>query len=90
MKLTTSREKTFEVDWIDGPTSADGRVWLQIPDERRLPEIAADFDGLEWMEKETAHGGTVRYEGWSLLSMIKREAEGVAQLAFLKEGAVNV
>ena len=90
MKLTTSRGQTFEVDWMDGPTSADGRVWMQMHDERRLSEIAADFDGLEWMEKESEHTGITRYEGWSMVSMIKRESKEKVQIAFVKEGAENV
>jgi hypothetical protein len=89
MKLTTSNGKTYEVDWIDGATVTDGRLWMQMSDDRRLPEIANEFDGLEWMEKESEHTGITRYEGWSMVSMIKRESKEKVQIAFVKEGAEN-
>lgn len=85
MKLTTSRNKEYEVDWVAGPTMASGTINLQIQDGRRLPEIAAEFDGLAWMRRESKNEGDKKYEGYSELVSIHRMQNGAVLLAFAKE-----
>lgn len=57
MTLTTSRGKTYEVEWIDGPTMTSGRVVMRMADSRSLAEIAAELDGLEWMKRADLQQG---------------------------------
>ena len=44
--ITTSKGTEHEVDFAWAPTY-DGKCMIQMPDERRLPEIAEEFDGIE-------------------------------------------
>lgn len=84
MTLTTSRKKTYKIDWIDGPTITNGMVILQMPDARRLPQIAEEFDGLDWMRRESDTQGDKLFEGYSRLSAIRKTGQKV-QLSFDKE-----
>lgn len=85
MKLTTSKNKTYNVEWIDVAAMSSGNVLLQMKDERRLPEIAAEFDGLEWMKRESDTQGDKTFEGFTKLIRISRMA-GLVQLTLDKEG----
>ena len=51
MKIATSKGKTLDVNWAFGPTSASGSLMIEIPDNRLLSEIAADFEGNSKIEK---------------------------------------
>lgn len=82
MQLKTSRGNEYTVDWID--TVATGGVYMQMPDARPLPEIAAEFDGLSWLERYDENQGDKRFEGYSVLSMIRREQPDVVVL-WMKE-----
>lgn len=75
MKIETSKGKTYEVDWIDGPTITSGTVLLQMDDSRPLPEIAADFDGLTRVERYSDTQGDKSFEGYSKLKSISRGRE---------------
>lgn len=46
MQLTTNTDKTFEVYFAERTRISD-QVIIEMHDERPLPEIAADFYGLE-------------------------------------------
>lgn len=82
MQLKTSKNNTYTVDWID--TVSTGGVYMQMPDARPLPEIAAEFDGLSWLERYDENQGDKRFEGYSVLSMIRREQPDVVVL-WMKE-----
>ena len=51
MKITTSKGKTLDVNWAFGPTSESGSLMIELPDNRLLSEIAADFEGNKKIEK---------------------------------------
>lgn len=78
MKITTSKGKTLDVNWAFGPTSASGSLMIEIPDNRLLSEIAADFEGNRKIEKtnETKPGVTEVYEGFTDLTIIQRNKNG--------------
>lgn len=86
MKLTTSTGKTHEVQWIDGPTITSGMVMVQMADDRRLPEIAAEFDGLAALTRESETQGNKTWEGYTVLQRIARVSPGVVLIALAKEG----
>lgn len=73
MTIQTSRGQTFDVRWCWAPVS-DGTMMLCLQDERRLPEIAADFDGLEQIDRISAIEGDMTYEGYSEMTGISRDA----------------
>lgn len=85
MKLKTSRNKEYEVKWAGGPTINNGAVFLEMEDERRLPEIAAEFDGLDWLERISEDQGDKRFEGFSRLVGIN-ETKGGVTIELAKEG----
>lgn len=84
MKLTTSKNKEYVVDWIDGPTITSGHVMMQMSDERKLAVIASEFDGLEWLKRESEDQGDKLYEGYSDLVSIVRRNPDVVLLSFAK------
>lgn len=85
MKLTTSRNKEYDVIMIGGPTRTSGTVMMEMLDERRLPEIAAEFDGLDWMKRESETEGNKEYTGFSVLRSIQRRQGGTVLLSFARE-----
>ena len=85
MKLTTSSGKTFDVNWIDGPTFTSGDVVLQMEDSRKLSEIAADFEGLENLKRESETQGNKEWNGYTVLQNISRQQDGTV-LIFLNKG----
>lgn len=85
MKLTTSKGKTYDVEWVDGPTTISGTVILCMHDARRLPEIAAEFDGLESLKRESEDQGNKTWTGFTALNRISRNADGYVQIALARE-----
>ena len=85
MKLTTSSGKTFDVNWIDGPTFTSGDVVLQMEDSRKLSEIAADFEGLENLKRESETQGNKEWNGYTVLQNMSRQQDGTV-LIFLNKG----
>lgn len=84
MKIKTSKGKTYDVDWIDGPTITSGTVLLQMDDSRPLPEIAAEFDGLERIERYSDTQGDKTFEGYSELKSISRGREQKILIELMK------
>lgn len=84
MKVTTSKGNEYTVEFIDGPTITSGHVMLQMHDARSLPEIAAEFDGLEWLKRESENQGNKEFIGYTVLKRIARVADGVVLIALGK------
>lgn len=84
MKLITSKGRIYDIDWID--TISTGTLYMQMENAKRLPEIAEEFDGLEWLKREDENQGDKLFEGYSILTMIRRDAPGVVILTFEKAG----
>ena len=85
MKLTTSKGHEYTVDWID-TVANDAEVFLQMAEERKLSDIAPEFDGLDWLKREDANQGDKLFEGYSLLRSIKRVEPGIVILSLEKAG----
>lgn len=82
MLLRTSRGETLTAQWAD--TAASGTLYMMLDDDRRLPEIAADMDGLEWIERISPEEGDKTFAGNTLLVSIARTAQGV-QISLTRE-----
>lgn len=82
MQLKTSKSYTYAIDWID--TVPTGQLFMQMQTTQRLPEVAVEFDGLEWLERIDANQGDKLFEGYSVLTMIKRVATDVVIMTFEK------
>ena len=82
MLLKTSNGNTYTVDWID--TISTGDLYMQMMDERALSVIAAEFEGLEWLMRESENQGNKLFEGYSNLTMVKQVEPGIVLLTFQK------
>lgn len=86
MLLRTSRGETLTAQWAD--TAASGTLYMMLDDDRRLPEIAAEMDGLEWIERISPEEGDKTFAGYSLLQGITRTPSGV-QVSLSREEKEN-
>ena len=87
MKITTSKGKTLEINWMWGPLRVSGEVMLELNDGRNLSEIAADLEDCETIKKidDQAAGKSELYEGYTVLRSINRNKEtGAVQAALAK------
>lgn len=75
MKVKTSRNKTYDVVYVDGPTRLTGNVMLRMADSRPILEIGAEFDGLETMEREDPNQGNKTWAGYTQLVAVRRVSE---------------
>ena len=81
MKLITSKGNEYKVDWIDGATIISNEVILQMNDARSLSVIAGEFEGLEWLRRESELQGNKEFNGFSKLNRIYRLSNGKVQIA---------
>jgi len=83
--IKTSKGKTYEVMYAIAPLR-DGSCGIALRDQRRLPEIAGEFDQLEWIEYQdfTTMLSPVRYLGYSKLWRIVSN-DGVVTMHLVKE-----
>lgn len=84
MKLKTSKGFEYNVDWADGPTRTSGALMIQMHDDRSLYRIAAEFDGLEKVERESETQGNKEWNGYTELTRIARVDDGVVVIALNK------
>lgn len=89
MKITTSKGKTLDANWAFGPTGESGSLMIELSDKRHLSEVAADFEGIEKIEKtdETKPGVTEVYEGFTELVTLQRNKRNSSVLVKLEKGA---
>lgn len=72
MKLTTSRNKTYDIIYVDGPTRLSGTVMLRMADRRPILDIGAEFDGLEHFIRKSESQGDKEWMGYTQLVSIRR------------------
>ena len=84
MQLKTSKGKTYTVEWADTSTFT-GDMLLEMHDDRRLPEIAGEFDGLAWLERIDENQGDKRFEGFRRLIAIQFTGNDRVMLTLQKE-----
>lgn len=72
MTITTSKNKTYQVLWIDTSPFNPMALSMQMMDTRLLPEIAAEFDGLTEIARQDENQGNKTFAGFSKLVGIKR------------------
>ena len=90
MKIETSRGKTFDAEFICLPLRDKSKAIIELNDTRSLAEIAADFDGLDWLKKIDDDGnGSVYevFEGFNRLIGIQRDLSDDGVRVTLSKGA---
>ncbi len=86
MKIETSKGKAYNVEWIDSPITNPKMLYLSMADNRRLPKIAAEFDGLTEIRRYSEEQGNKTFTGYSKLVEIGLSAAtGMLQIALMKE-----
>lgn len=90
MKLTTSKGKTFDINYI-WPTMRNGeKLMIELEDDRPMTQIADDFDGIEVFEKTDKKKPGVKevFTGFTrLVNMSRENYEGVIRLTLEKGDA---
>lgn len=86
MRMKTSNGSEYDVAFVDGPSIVSGRVILEMDDPRRLPEIAAEFDGIARLERTDENQGDKTWEGYTELASITRQPGGTVLIQLAKEG----
>lgn len=84
MKLKTSRNKTFEVDYA-ATSQATNRLHIRLADPRALSAIARDFDGLAWVKTENADKWTDCEGPFSLAAIIRDQSGDRVSIALQKQ-----
>lgn len=84
MTLTTSKGKTFDIEWMWGPVGQNEDLMLECADERPLSEIAADFEGCDSFYRESDTEGDMDWTGYTGLRSIVRSGRGKVQLTLMR------
>lgn len=83
MLLITSNDKTYTIHWAD--TASTGNLMFEMPEKRALPVIAAEFDGLDWLQRIDENQGDKRFEGFRRLIAIQYTGNDRVLLTLQKE-----
>lgn len=88
MQITTSKEKTFDIQFIGALLRNSNRAMIELKDDRPINEIAADFDGLTTITKTDALKPSVKevFEGFTQLVGIQRNEGNGTVLLTLEKG----
>ncbi len=85
MTITTSAGTTHDVMWIDNPIQDADALALRLSDTRRLPDIASEFDGLASIQRSDEQQGSKTFDGYTVLSEIRRMPDGSVLMLLNKE-----
>ena len=55
-----------------------------MKDSRKLSRIAADFDGLESLKRESETQGNKEWTGYTVLQSISRRQDGTVLISLIK------
>lgn len=75
MTITTSKGKIFEVNWAWAPVGFfNNRLQINYNDDRPLNQIAEDFIGCTYFDRQSENEGNKHWEGYNdLVGIIKEE-----------------
>lgn len=83
MTIMTSRGKTFTVDWMCDSFPTPGSARLQMRDDRPIHAIAADFEGLDHIRRNSETEGDMDFVGYTELTSVIRSS-GAVQLTLIR------
>ena len=85
MRTLITHKGTYKVDFAWAPNN-DGSCLIHMVDDRRIPEIAAEFDGLQSIHYFDAPAGRdYEWKGYSKLANIITVREGIVQITLRQE-----
>lgn len=88
MTVTTSKGKTFVIDWMWAPVGQNEDLKIEYKDDRLLSSIAKDFEGCESFHRESEAEGNKDWTGYTRIRSIARMARGKVQLTLYKPDEV--
>lgn len=88
MTITTSRGQTFNVNWAWAQED-ENRLMIELPETRSIGEIAADFDGLEKIDRRSESEGDRVYEGYDALTRVIKDTDKGTALLTMERSAAN-
>lgn len=80
MKIITSRNREYDAIYIDGPTRMGGTLMMRVEDPRPILEVGAEFEGLEWIRRESADQGGKEWSGYTKLVGVREVRSDVITL----------
>lgn len=84
MKVQTSRNKEYDAIYIDGPTRISGTLMMRLEANRPILEVAAEFENLEWIRRESADQGNKEWTGYTRLVSVREVDAGVVLIELAK------
>lgn len=84
MTVTTSKGKTFDIDWMWGPVGVNEDLMLEYSDDRNLSKIAKDFEGCDSFHRESDTEGDRDWTGYTDIRSIMRSGRGKVQITLMK------
>lgn len=90
MTITTSKGKTFDINWMWSTNRGGNRLMIEMEDSRSMSDIADDFEGVCTITKTDSKTPGVKevYEGFTTLVILSRDnADGVIRLTLEKGDA---
>lgn len=80
MKITTSRNETYDAEFAFAPTTS-GNLVIRLPDKgERLAEICAAFEGnaqLEYHADNRDDAPVTLFNGYTRMLRVSREGSGI-------------
>ena len=84
MKIITNRNKEYSAIYIDGPTRIGGALMMRVEDSRPIIQVGTEFDGLEWIRRESTEQGNKEWSGYTRLISIREVDAGVVLIELAK------
>lgn len=86
MTLETSKGKKVHARWAWAPANEDGDLMIEYDDDRKISEIATDWEGCERITRESEEEGNAVYEEYTEIRIMSRHRNGAVQITLKREG----
>lgn len=74
MTLTTSKGKTFSINWAWAPVGLfQNQLMINLEDPRGIVEIAEDFTGCEYFDRKSELEGDKHWDAYTELVGVTRD-----------------
>ena len=91
MKIETSKGKTHDIESMGQMLRESNRIYINLLDDRAIPMIAKDMDGLSTIRKTEDESGAhvyEMYEGFDVLAGLQRDkTRGVVRVILERSDA---
>ena len=77
MRVTTSKGKTLEIDWMYPQRNITEQLMIGLHDNRPFAEIAEDFAGCDHFHRQSEEEGDMDCDGYTELIIIARPSYGM-------------